>query len=274
MNAKSTLAALALMGAGSVSAAGFTWSYNGKEPYQSAVIVWTDEDLNNDMAKEDIDYKRLQVLEKLTNTTDAVTFDWIDERCARSGTIDGIKVDVVKSANTSYRVNHSFLYTTERKGWAFTLLVNLDKDGHISEFAASDVMETRILSLNHGETFLTVTEANLTSGVSTYALSRLRNAGAPVITHHAPDAPLIDDTPQSATRDRTATPGGMFVFDITNAVNGFTYHVIATDDLSKPFERCGVDNFAMTDGRLAFEIPIIPDAKIMFYRVEVAGTMP
>lgn len=274
MNAKFFLASFALLGLRSLNAAGVTWSYSGEVPYQAAIIVWTDETINDINAKADIVYKRNYVLNALTNSTTAVTTGWIVEKCAQLGIINGIKVDIVKPANTTTRVNHNVIYMTDHTGWGFSLLANFDTQGNITEFAINEVTPASIKSEVYGETSLEIKDEDLTPGVSSYAFSRLRDAGAPFITSHAPGTPMIETAPRTETRATIGASNETFVFDITNAVNGFTYHVIATDDLTKPFTRCGVDNLATADGRLAFEIPIKPEEKVRFYRVEVAGSQP
>lgn len=260
MNTRYLITSLALIGANSLIAAGVDWSYSGQVPYQAALVVWTDPGKDPIRTKEDIELMRSNILSELGKPTDT-TLSALTKLCRSPSTAGSILVDVIQDFSKPTRVNHEFIYLAERTGWGFSLMLKFDSAGRVTEYAVNDVTKAVIVSEAVEQTSLVITDEMLTTvGTAAAALARLKAAPAPVIVAHEASARMIAEP--SADKET-------FVFDVTNAVGGYTYHVISTTDLSLPFTRLNADRFAASDGKLEFELPIDKSEKVRFYRVSV-----
>lgn len=96
----------------------------------------------------------------------------------------------------------------------------------------------------------------------TEGLHRLRVARQPKVCEH-----MVDENPEGI--DRTAVIG------ISNAVEGFVYDVLETDDLATAFKPSAATNVvARADGHLSFSVPASRKSPARFYRIRVTGNLP
>lgn len=261
MTCKLLLASLALGTITVASAAGIDWSYSGNTYYQKALVVWSDEDLgplgianpSNAVAQA-----RAEITERLNGSTPVI---WTELQPIGSKTrgVTIVKADDVDPNAGETRLKHEIIYARVRTGWGFSLLANLDPEGHVIEYALNEITTGEILSEINGKTSLVITDDVLTSHVTPYADERLKAAGAPIIAAHQEDV-----------RTREIDDSDIFRFDITNAVGGFTYRLVEADDPQGPFRASSQEaRLAEKDGRLDFTIKTEPNVKVRFFKVSV-----
>lgn len=256
MNTKYLMTGVGLFGAFISHAAGINWSYDGEKTYQKALIVWTDAGLGANPEKA-IKVARQEILDLLAKPT-ATTWDslvWTGDR-NRESTI--IKADTISNPGlAAQRVNHALYYKDDVQGWGFSLLANLDSKGYVVEFAINEVTPGTILSEIKGETSLTIHDSDLTAAVcgeGGYAT--------------APRVCRCGDCRRE--RSRAVEEGETFALGIDNAVAGFSYNVLECDAPNGEYRPSKVTNVVPTEsGDLDFEIPIDPNVKAKFYKIEV-----
>lgn len=256
MDTRYVMTGVGLLGAFIVNAAGIDWSYDGEKSYQKALIVWTDAGLGSKPV-EAIAAARQEILNLLAkpNATSWDALVWYGDR-NREGTI--IKADVINNPGpTAQRVNHLLYYSHDVQGWGFSLLANVDSAGYVTEFAINEVTPGTILSEAKGETSLTIHDSDLTAaicGPGGYAT-------APRVCH-------CGECRQERTR--SLPEGEKFALGIDNAVVGFVYNVLECDEPNGEYRLSSVTNVvASENGNLDFDIPIDPNCKAKFYKIEV-----
>lgn len=256
MKAKYLMTGIGLFGAFVTKAAGINWSYDGEKSYQKALIVWTDARLGSKPV-EAIAVARQEILDLLAKAS-PVSWDslvWYGDR-NREGTI--VKADKINNPGpTEQRVNHSLYYSHDVQGWGFSLLANLDDKGRVIEFAINEVTPGTILSEVKGVTSLTIHDSDLTAAVCGHG----GYATAPRVCR-------CGECRRAATRSSPTME--TFALGIDNAVAGFQYTVLESDTPNGEYRPSSVTNVVPTEnGNLDFEIPIDPDCKAKFYKIEV-----
>lgn len=256
MNTKYLMTGIGLLGAAFAHAAGINWSYDGEKTYQKALIVWTDAGLSSNPEKA-ITAARQEILNLLAKPSDTTweSLVWTGDR-NRDGSI--IKADKIDNPGpTAQRLNHILYYNHDVQGWGFSLLANLDSNGRVVEFAINEVTPGTILSEVKGETSLTIHDSDLTAAVC----GKGGYATAPRVCR-------CGECRQE--RSRSLTEGEMFALGIDNAVAGFCYDVLECDVPNGEYRPSKVTNvIPNTSGDLDFEIPIDPNVKAKFYKIEV-----
>ena len=262
MKMKAMVTGLGLVTVGSASAAGINWTYDGTVGYDKAIIVWTEARANLKQFDIDVAVRWNETMEMLRNTKDGVTVDDIAAMCARDSVGDKIYAQVFELTGGTVRVRNEVLHFASTEGWGFSLLVNVDDKGYITDFAINNPTPGEINSATgESATSLTLGDAELVGHVSGYGEERLKSAGAPVIAAHVARGRTLPDEDEKS-----------LAFDVTNAVNGFIYQVCEATEVQGPYVRNpDLDRFAETDGRLDFVIPIDPTEKVKFYRIKVGG---
>lgn len=256
MKTKYLMTGIGLCGAFIAKAAGINWSYDGEKSYQKALIVWTDAGLGSKPV-EAITAARQEILDLLAKPN-ATTWDalvWYGDR-NREGTI--VKADTINNPGpTAQRVNHSLFYSHDVQGWGFSLLANLDSKGRVVEFAINEVTPGTILSEVKGDTSLTIHDSDLTvavCGPGGYAT-------CPRVCH-------CGEVRKTMTRSQPT--GEAFSLGIDNAVAGFVYNVLESDTPNGEFRLSSINNVVPSEnGNLDFEIPIDPNCKAKFYKIQV-----
>lgn len=254
MNAKYWLVGIGLGMASAAHAAGINWSYDGEKTYQKALIVWTDAGLGANPEKA-IATARQELLDLLA-TSSPIDWDvlvWYGDR-NRENTI--VKADKINNPGpTAQRVNHSLYYSKDTPGWGFSLLANLDSKDRVIEFAINEVTPGTILSEIKGTTSLTIHDSDLTTaicGPGGYAT-----------------CPCICRCGECKSGTRRSA-GETFSLGISNAVKGFAYTVLESDTPNGTYQPSVVKNVVPeTSGEFDFEIPIDPECKVKFFKVEV-----
>lgn len=262
MNMKTMVTGLGLVTVGSASAAGINWTYNGTVGYDKAIIVWTEERANLKQFDDDVAVKWSKTLDALLTKQEGVTVNDITAMCERDSVGDKIYAQAFELEGGTVRVRNEMLHFESTEGWGFSLLVNVDDKGYVTDFALNDPTKGEINS-STGEraTSLTLSDKDLSGHVSRYGEERLKSAGAPVIATHVARGRTLPDEDEKS-----------LAFDVTNAVNGFIYQVCEATEVQGPYVRNpDLDRFAETDGRLDFVIPIDPAEKVKFYRIKVGG---
>lgn len=256
MNTKYLVTGVALVGSLLAHAAGINWAYDGEKTYQKALIVWTDAGLGANPEKA-ITAARQELLDLLAKSS-PIAWDslvWYGDR-DREGTI--VKADKINNPGpTPQRVNHLLYYGSDVQGWGFSLLANLDSKGRVTEFAINDITPGTILSEVKGVTSLTIHDSDLTAavcGAGGYAT-------APCVCH-------CGECRREAARSQSVEE--VFTLGINNAVAGFVYNVLESDTPNGEYRPSSVCNVvAGEDGNLDFDIPIDPNKKAKFYKIEV-----
>lgn len=256
MKTKYLMTGLGLVGTFMANAAGINWSYDGEKSYQKALIVWTDAGLGPNPEKA-ISTARQEILDLLAKAS-PISWDslvWYGDR-NRESTI--VKADKINNPGpTEQRVNHSLYYSHDVQGWGFSLLANLDSKGRVIEFAINEVTPGTILSEVKGVTSLTIHDSDLIAAVC--------GSGGYAT---APRVCRCSECRQPVTR--SLPTGEAFSLGIDNAVAGFVYNVLECDTPGGEYRPSSVQNVVATEnGDLAFDIPIDPDCKAKFYKVEV-----
>lgn len=252
---------------------GLDWQYKGSKHYDKALVVWTDDQA---VGKRE---KHLLIPDEYYNAEEAVRHvrgiveDYLEtEKTIRFEELDPIvtadynlgKVFAVEAipTNVVQRITHDgWIYVLGRTGWGFSILVNLDEDGYITEYAMNDVGDEKIIS-----------RLFITDGISIHSddlkvnhfTSLGKEAFKPKLS--AIDLKLSDPN----IRNRSIEPN-LTIVSIDNAVQGHSYQVIDTKDLSSPFiknELAGIKK-ADADGLLTFEVPLDPSDKVHFYKIEL-----
>lgn len=259
MNTKYLMTGIGLVGTFVANAAGINWSYDGEKTYQKALIVWTDAGLGGIGAdpKQAIANARQDILDILA-TASPYSWSklvWLGDK-NRDNTI--IKADQVDNPGPKeVRVNHSLIYPNNVQGWGFSLLANLDDQGRVVDFAINEITPGEIRSELNGITSLTIHDSDLTAAVcgsGGYATApRVRRCG---------------ECRRAVTR--SLPEGEAFSLGIDNAVAGFVYNVLECDVPNGEYRPSKVMNIVSAEsGDLDFEIPIDPNSKAKFYKVEV-----
>ena len=251
-----------LFSACAASAAGINWSYSGASHYQTALVVWSDEDLGPlgvAAPKTAVTAARNEVL-GLLEKGDAVKWTSLKAIGGKVRDYTYVVSDVVDPNAGETRLSHDILYARVRTGWGFSLLANLDAEGNVIEYAVNEVTSGDILSEINGITRLEIKDVDLTRHVTGYGQARIKEAGAPKIVAHE----------AQPTQARDADEPHVFRFDISNAVGGFTYRLASADTPTGPFVASEIGaRFAVADGRLDFLIRLDPSVKRRFFKVVV-----
>lgn len=256
MKTKYLMTGIGLIGTFMANAAGINWSYDGEKSYRKALIVWTDAGLGPKPV-EAITAARQEILDLLA-TPNATSWDalvWYGDR-NRGGTI--IKADTINNPGpTAQRVNHTLYYSHDVQGWGFSLLANLDSNNRVVDFAINEITPGTILSEIKGETSLTIHDSDLTAAVC--------GSGGYAT---APRVCWCSECRRPMTRSLPTEEA--FSLGIDNAVAGFVYNVLECDTPGGEYRPSSVTNVvAKENGDLDFEIPIDPDCKTKFYKIEV-----
>lgn len=259
MNAKYLMTGIGLAATFYANAAGINWSYDGEKSYQKALIVWTDAGLGGIGAnpKQAITAARQDILDKLATTVPCKwsSLVWLGDK-NRDNTI--IKADQVDQPGIKeVRVNHSLIYPNNVQGWGFSLLANIDAEGNVVDFALNEITPGEIRSEINGITSLTIHDSDLTAAVcgkGGYATS-----------------PRVCRCGECLRESTRALPEAeVFALGIDNAVAGFSYTVLESDVPNGDFKPSKVANVVPTQsGNMDFEIPIEPNSKAKFYKIEV-----
>lgn len=267
MNGKIMAVGLGLVLASGGFAAGINWTYDGSVRYDKAIVVWADGFTNIKSAFVDAGIRWAQVQEELARPNNKLTVADILSQCARDNAGDKIYAFEVDLSEVPVRLKNDTLYIGDVTGWGFSLFVNLDAEGFITEYAINELTTGLINSApDLRPTELTIVDTNLTAAVSAYGSSKLDQAGAPEIVAHEREA--------QRSRALPSDEANTFTFDIINAVNGFIYQIVESTDLNGEFVRNpALDRRAESDGRLDFTVPIDPTEKVKFYKVRVGGNL-
>lgn len=252
-------------------AAGINWQYTGTKPYDKAVVIWTDDryvgkirplDPLSDFydAKVAVETVRTKIMEALKGENPIYLKDIIPLATANYNCGTVLATEASPSAAIQ-RIHHDNLYIAPKDGWGFSLFLNLDSEGRITEFATNDIGSGEIDSDTIFSARITIGNDELTTiGVTEVG----KEAFKPKLS--AIDLKLSDPN----IRNRSIEPN-LTIVSIDNAVQGHSYQVIDTKDLSSPFiknELVGIKK-ADADGLLTFEVPLDPSDKVHFYKIEL-----
>lgn len=252
---------------------GLDWQYKGSKHYDKALVIWTDDQAVGVkewfglIPTEYYDAQAAALMsrektEELLKGEDPVLFtDIAPVATADYGVGTMFAMEAIPT-NKIQRITHDgWIYVFGRTGWGFSVLANIDENGYVTEYAMNDVGNERIVSRLFATDGITIHSDDLKVNHFT---TLGKEAFKPKLS--AIDLKLSDPN----IRNRSIEPN-LTIVSIDNAVQGHSYQVIDTKDLSSPFvknELAGIKK-ADADGLLTFEVPLDPSDKVHFYKIEL-----
>lgn len=238
---------------GSALGAGLDWNYKGSKPYQVAYVVWADDKAVGN--KKDAEEAARVAYAEITNyfATANTEMRWDEVYDIVTADYGKGRVFAVRADPTAgkQRITHHGLYIISQDGWGFTILANLAENGTIREYAYNTITREDINS-----------RALVTDGISIHdhMLTAFVMPAPPSVCAISLDVDL---------NTRAALPPDRGHIAIENAVKGARYRVISALNPAGPYAPLDTtETIAEADGLLSLQLPIAPDDRCRFYKIE------